>query len=452
VLAAALAVVAAALAAPRGDAATVTLPPGTIPVPTAGSFLYLNSQPGDYIGQGEERLWVEPSSVVDGSLVAPWLFFGGGGGYGVELQAPSPQALAVGSYAGATRYPFNPPGTPGLNVSGNGRGCNTLTGSFDVDELTIAPTGEVLVFQATFEQHCEGASAPALFGRIRIERAPPTPGVTLPPGTVTLPTTGSYLYFNSQPGDYIGAGREHLYTSADTTFTATLPSGGGLFSASAIQGDFDHWWYVDVAAPAGEALAAGSYIRAERWPFQASGRPGLSISGDGRGCNTLTGKFDVDELVRGPAGELLVFQATFEQHCEGGRPALFGRIRIDNRPPPPVESTCGNVQGNGFLREQPDTRFELGVRYKRGAAAPTGEIALADRETGAVRFASTSLRQLAIDGNTATVTGAGVAGGAPVTFTLRLVDGRDALTLELSNGESFAGTLKHGRIEIHHRC
>jgi hypothetical protein len=28
-------------------------------------------------------------------------------------------------------------------------------------------------------------------------------------------------------------------------------------------------------------------------------------------------------------GELLTFEATFEQHCEGFDPALFGRIRIE---------------------------------------------------------------------------------------------------------------------------
>ena len=60
-----------------------------------------------------------------------------------------------GSYTGALRYPFND-GAPGLSVSGDGRGCNTLTGQFDVTEISQASTGELLVFDATFEQHCEG--------------------------------------------------------------------------------------------------------------------------------------------------------------------------------------------------------------------------------------------------------------------------------------------------------
>jgi hypothetical protein len=35
---------------------------------------------------------------------------------------------------------------PGLDVSGDGHGCNTLTGQFDVTEVSFASTGELLAF------------------------------------------------------------------------------------------------------------------------------------------------------------------------------------------------------------------------------------------------------------------------------------------------------------------
>jgi hypothetical protein len=181
------------------------------------------------------------------------------------------------------------------------------------------------------------ASVLALAALIAVLVAAPsaTAWVTLPPGSITLPTSGSFLYMNSQPGDYIGGGQEQLYTSADSTISGSLPKGGDYFSASVIQGPFTHWWYVNIAAPPGEPLAVGSYTGAVRAPFRPAGTPGVDIFGDGRGCNTLTAQFDVNELSYTPAGELLVFDATFEQHCEGGTAALFGRIRIDNPPPPP---------------------------------------------------------------------------------------------------------------------
>jgi hypothetical protein len=168
--------------------------------------------------------------------------------------------------------------------------------------------------------------------------APAAASVDLPPGEVAIPTSGTFLYMNSRPGDYIGASVEHLYTSADSAIGGSLSAGGNFFSASVNQANFTHWWFVDLQAPSGQELAAGSYENAQRWPFQPPDVPGLSVSGDGRGCNTLTGQFDVNALDYAPTGELLVFEADFEQHCEGNPAALFGRIRIENPPPPPDET------------------------------------------------------------------------------------------------------------------
>ena len=158
--------------------------------------------------------------------------------------------------------------------------------------------------------------------------------VILPPGNITVPNSGTFLYLNSQPGDFIGGGQEQLFTPADSSFSASLQPGGSLFSASLFP-SAGGFWFVDIAAPSGQPLVAGSYTGATRWPFNQPGEPGLSISGDGNGCNTLTGQFDVNDVQFAPTGELLVFDATFEQHCEGGTAALFGRIRIENQPPPP---------------------------------------------------------------------------------------------------------------------
>jgi len=53
-----------------------------------------------------------------------------------------------------------------------------------------------------------------------------------------------------------------------------------------------HSWNLDFAAPFDAPLTPGTYANATRWPFQANGVPGLNISGDGRGSNTLTGSFN----------------------------------------------------------------------------------------------------------------------------------------------------------------
>jgi hypothetical protein len=177
----------------------------------------------------------------------------------------------------------------------------------------------------------------------------------LPPGSMPLPPTGSLLYMKSEPGDYVGGAPEQLYTAADSSIAGSISTDGRTFSASVNQANFTHWWYVYIQAPVGQQLAVGAYENAQRWPFQADDRPGLSIFGDGRGCNTLTGRFDVTALDRAPTGELIRFEADFEQHCEGGPAALFGRIRIENPPPPPDTTAPTLFLPGDLMSEAPDT-------------------------------------------------------------------------------------------------
>jgi len=90
-----------------------------------------------------------------------------------------------------------------------------------------------------------------------------------------------------------------------------------------------------MAAPDGQQLLPGVYEGATYWPFQAPLTPGLDFSGGGRGCNTLTGRFEVLlEAVYALFGYVERFHAIFEQHCEAASPALFGEIQIVNPPPP----------------------------------------------------------------------------------------------------------------------
>jgi hypothetical protein len=143
------------------------------------------------------------------------------------------------------------------------------------------------------------------------------------------------LVLNSEPGDYIGGGIDQTFTEEDGAFTArrNLPN---VISISFDGGP--HWWFLDFAAPMDVPLAVGVYDEATRFPFQSPTKPGLSVSGEGRGCNELTGQFEVLEVVYSPAGDVERFAATFEQHCEGMEPALTGSILINSTLPGPPQS------------------------------------------------------------------------------------------------------------------
>jgi hypothetical protein len=328
--------------------------------------------------------------------------------------------FAKGQYIGAQRTPFRSPTRAGIDVNGDGRGCNTDAGQFLVSDFALAQDGTVARLAVDFEQHCEGAP-PALYGSFRynskvsavprlgigsaytlkgdtgtsdalitialsmpsqnvasvqfatadatgvqgVDYVATTGTVTFPAGTtsqyVVVPIIGdrlprgnkrfkiklntptgallgapsttvlirdpninqTVLAMSSQPGDYIGQGQQYLITQSDEIFTPNTSA--NVVSIQVNNGDY---WETDFAGPSSARLTPGEYLNAQRYPFQPAGTPGLSVYGAGRGCNTLTGNFDVLKAKYKGTGALQAFAADFEQHCEGQPPALFGWVRV----------------------------------------------------------------------------------------------------------------------------
>jgi hypothetical protein len=140
--------------------------------------------------------------------------------------------------------------------------------------------------------------------------------------SVVLPD-GAYLYYRSDPGDFIGNGQTRLYSAADSTFTKSPSSDPSYFGVDVRGNGETTSWRLDLKAPSSLTLVDGVYGAARRYPFQAAGEPGLNFSGAGRGCNTLTGQFEIRTT---SAGKLVLF----EQHCEGASSKLLGQLRVPN--------------------------------------------------------------------------------------------------------------------------
>lgn len=147
--------------------------------------------------------------------------------------------------------------------------------------------------------------------------------------------TGVILY--SQPGDYIGGGGGQQQSG---TVTASGSSTHLAFNFLGFSADF--------SAPSGENLVTGSsFSGATRYPFNSSTRPGISISGNGRGCNTVKGWFEVKEALYDGSGQPARIAIDFRQNCEGGTPALIGAIRYNSNLPtelPAVVAIAGPKQ------------------------------------------------------------------------------------------------------------
>lgn len=372
----------------------------------AETAVYFNSAEGDYIGQGIEQLWVSPGDDInfsnsDGFVKAST------GGFNMSFESPNNLPLIMDHYQGAVRYPFNSGSAAGLSVSGNGRGCNELSGHYEIIEIAYDTNNQINLLALDFVQHCESKPNP-LFGAIRLNSDIPTqrgvpyalagideeyqegssitlngsafsldnsivdyhwqvesttPITLLDAGTATpsfiapmVPIGGeditfilsvtdsvgatdsdkvtlhinsisdpqTYLHMSSESGDYIGAGKEWHYTQANAEFSARENYDNGVDVN--VSGGSDRW-DLRFAAANDITLTEGQYENATRLPFQ-DGTPGLSVSGDGRGCNKLTGKFQVNKIKKTGA-TVESFSADFEQHCEGSSAALIGEIRIN---------------------------------------------------------------------------------------------------------------------------
>src|SRR5437870_4871150 len=146
------------------------------------------------------------------------------------------------------------------------------------------------------------------------------------------------LYFSSSPNDYIGGGQQRYHAPPQVSFTVTSnPANSRIsFSVTNFNTSPSIWWYLDFAAANNVPLVPGRYLNAVRYPFQDPSQNGLSLGGEGRGCNTLTGEFTVLESVYGSGGTVVRFAADFIQHCEGGTAALYGGIRYNSRVTNPV--------------------------------------------------------------------------------------------------------------------
>ena len=120
------------------------------------------SSPGDYIGQGQTYVTTNLSDFSFSGT--PALITVGAFGYTFWIGGPGGANLTVGLYTNSARYPFNG-SQPGLDIFGNGRGCNTDCGSFQIREIHTT-SGQVNRLWVTFTNHCECSTAP-MMGDIR---------------------------------------------------------------------------------------------------------------------------------------------------------------------------------------------------------------------------------------------------------------------------------------------
>lgn len=168
-----------------------------------------------------------------------------------------------------------------------------------------------------------------------------TGGAGLMAGTAQAQSVSSgSLSFSGD--DWISGGQSYTYsTDTQDVLTVSADSNDRTVDISALGAQDPSWegWDLVLQAPAGQTLQPGEYANATRFPFNGNGT-GLSLTGQSRGCNTVTGSFAVSDAVFGPYGYVQTLDASFEEHCEGGTAATRGEVHIHN-PVAPAQLNLG---------------------------------------------------------------------------------------------------------------
>lgn len=307
-------------------------------VPGNCTVVTLTSDAGDYVGGGGSYRYTAADAVIQVTASGNYLKINinGDESWTGEIQLGSSYAgLQPGQYDDLMRYPFHNPVLGGLSWIGEGRGCNALSGSITIESATyVGATLSAIVL--SFEQHCDSAPA-ALRGRIQWTAGDPTtPPGPLPvptdlwhPSADSVPASASYVYLQSDAGDWVGGGQTYLYTNANALMSVALSNGLATVRITGAQSWTGNFKAMNSLAQ----ITPGYYPGLQRYPFHNPVKGGLAWFGEGRGCNVLTGWFAVD-MVEYENGQLAEFRLRFEQHCEAGAAALRGEIYWNARTAP----------------------------------------------------------------------------------------------------------------------
>jgi hypothetical protein len=142
---------------------------------------------------------------------------------------------------------------------------------------------------------------------------------------LTVSTTSSaetrFTIIDSSPTSWVARGYDNYTVSPANGWTSTPSRNfdqgiGLLIQGPIVPGTAVDYWRLNFAAPNDAVLTPGAYPNFERWPFQASDRPGLEFASTGRLDNRASGFFQVLEASYGPAGTVLSFAANFTQYGE----------------------------------------------------------------------------------------------------------------------------------------
>jgi hypothetical protein len=126
-------------------------------------------------------------------------------------------------------------------------------------------------------------------------------------------------------GEYISEGRDHTFTSGIEQIEIITLSESEIVLEMQTNDDI---WNFCITAPVGESLQQTDYKNVARCSFQEGKQAGLEVSGAGRGCNNISGSFNIDSIDY--IGDLPVFiSLSFQQFCDDENLSINGMMILE---------------------------------------------------------------------------------------------------------------------------
>ncbi|WP_310386903.1 hypothetical protein [Roseateles sp.] len=325
-----------------------------------GSYLLLESETGDFVGQGRKYAYNLSNARMTLTAKGRNLRFSIQGDERWSGQFDLPGAgttVSVGRHEGLRAFNLVEAIKGGISWSGEGRGCES---EGDLEILSVRySSGNLAALDLRFTHRCERA-AQALHGTLHWEAedttAPPGP-VTPPAGLWTpaagsTPTSGNYVYTYAEITN-----RSALATSANAILQVS-ESGGRL--TVKVSGDESPGGNFVVMSSLSR-MQAGHYANLHSYPFHNPAKGGMSWTGYAANCNQLLGWFSVDGISYATDGSLFSIELRFEQTCEGETLPLRGKIRWRSDEVVPVTKPVTPVPAG--LWEPPATALPASGNY-----------------------------------------------------------------------------------------
>jgi hypothetical protein len=156
------------------------IPPVPAECDLGRNVLYLSGEPGNFIHpgtdtilEGEWRFAFDSAPVYDQQviwvLVYPTDSETQGDNWMLDFStAKLGKKIEPGIYENAQRWPFEDDGHPGMDVGGDGSGCNQVEGAFTIHSMEVQDS-QLTSFAATFEQRCYD-NEPILRGCVAVSK------------------------------------------------------------------------------------------------------------------------------------------------------------------------------------------------------------------------------------------------------------------------------------------